>query len=82
MTTMWRSRGEAGARDAGKLRLEGKDYVVKDGDVLHFRFADLSVPLSPIRHARPKCRASTNFDHEMPLSRGGPDKPGHDGGEG
>jgi GTP-binding protein YchF len=31
--------GEAGARDAGKLRLEGKDYIVKDGDVLHFRFA-------------------------------------------
>ncbi|MDJ0514465.1 MAG: redox-regulated ATPase YchF [Methyloceanibacter sp.] len=31
--------GEAGARDAGKLRLEGKDYVVHDGDVLHFRFA-------------------------------------------
>ena len=31
--------GEAGARDAGKLRLEGKDYVVSDGDVLHFRFA-------------------------------------------
>lgn len=31
--------GEAGARDAGKLRLEGKEYVVKDGDVLHFRFA-------------------------------------------
>jgi GTP-binding protein YchF len=31
--------GEAGARNAGKLRLEGKDYVVKDGDVLHFRFA-------------------------------------------
>jgi ribosome-binding ATPase YchF (GTP1/OBG family) len=31
--------GQAGARDAGKLRLEGKDYVVKDGDVLHFRFA-------------------------------------------
>ena len=30
--------GEAGARDAGKLRQEGKDYVVKDGDVLHFRF--------------------------------------------
>ena len=30
--------GEAGARDAGKLRLEGKDYVVADGDVLHFRF--------------------------------------------
>ncbi len=31
--------GEAGARDAGKLRLEGKDYVVLDGDVMHFRFA-------------------------------------------
>jgi len=30
--------GEAGARDAGKLRQEGKDYVVKDGDVLNFRF--------------------------------------------
>ena len=32
--------GEAGARDAGKLRLEGKDYAVADGDVLHFRFAN------------------------------------------
>ena len=32
--------GESGARDAGKLRLEGKDYVVQDGDVLHFRFAN------------------------------------------
>ena len=31
--------GEAGARDGGKMRLEGKDYIVKDGDVLHFRFA-------------------------------------------
>jgi GTP-binding protein YchF len=31
--------GEAGARDVGKLRLEGKDYVVADGDVMHFRFA-------------------------------------------
>ena len=30
--------GEAGARDAGKLRSEGKDYVVQDGDVLLFRF--------------------------------------------
>ena len=30
--------GEAGARDAGKLRSEGKDYVVKDGDVMNFRF--------------------------------------------
>ena len=32
--------GETGARDAGRLRLEGKDYVVQDGDVLHFRFAN------------------------------------------
>ena len=30
--------GEAGAKDAGKWRLEGKDYVVQDGDVVHFRF--------------------------------------------
>jgi hypothetical protein len=30
--------GEAGAREAGRLRLEGKDYVVQEGDVLHFRF--------------------------------------------
>jgi len=30
--------GESGARDKGKLRIEGKDYSVKDGDVLHFRF--------------------------------------------
>jgi GTP-binding protein YchF len=33
-------KGEAGARDSGRLRLEGKDYVVADGDVLHFRFAN------------------------------------------
>ncbi len=31
-------RGESGARDAGKFRLEGKEYVVQDGDVMHFRF--------------------------------------------
>jgi GTP-binding protein YchF len=31
-------RGEAGAREAGKLRLEGKEYVVREGDVMHFRF--------------------------------------------
>ena len=31
--------GEAGARDAGKMRLEGKEYVVHDGDIMHFRFA-------------------------------------------
>ena len=30
--------GEHGAKEAGKLRLEGKEYVVKDGDVMHFRF--------------------------------------------
>lgn len=30
--------GEAGAKDAGKLRVEGKEYIVKDGDILHFRF--------------------------------------------
>ncbi len=31
-------RGEAGAKEAGKLRLEGKEYVVREGDVMHFRF--------------------------------------------
>lgn len=31
-------KGEAGAKEAGKLRLEGKDYIVKDGDVIHFKF--------------------------------------------
>jgi len=30
--------GEQGCKEAGKLRLEGKDYIVKDGDVMHFRF--------------------------------------------
>ncbi len=34
------NKGEAGAREAGKFRLEGKEYVVQDGDVLHFRFAN------------------------------------------
>lgn len=32
------NNGESGAKDAGKWRLEGKDYLVKDGDVIHFRF--------------------------------------------
>jgi GTP-binding protein YchF len=32
--------GEAGAREAGKMRLEGKEYPVQDGDVMHFRFAN------------------------------------------
>ena len=31
--------GEAGAKDAGKMRLEGKEYIVRDGDVMHFRAA-------------------------------------------
>ena len=31
-------KGEAGAKEAGKLRLEGKEYIVQDGDVMHFRF--------------------------------------------
>ncbi|HIP19571.1 MAG TPA: DUF933 domain-containing protein, partial [Sulfurimonas sp.] len=32
------NNGEAGAKDAGKMRLEGKEYIVQDGDVMHFRF--------------------------------------------
>jgi GTP-binding protein YchF len=32
--------GETGAKEAGKMRLEGKDYMVQDGDVMHFRFAN------------------------------------------
>ena len=32
-------KSEARCREAGKLRLEGKDYVVHDGDIIHFRFA-------------------------------------------
>jgi len=31
-------QGEAGAREAGKLRLEGKEYIVQEGDVIYFRF--------------------------------------------
>jgi len=33
-----RLNGEAGAKEAGKMRLEGKEYIVQDGDVMHFRF--------------------------------------------
>jgi ribosome-binding ATPase YchF (GTP1/OBG family) len=33
------NNGETGAKEAGKMRLEGKDYVVADGDVMLFRFA-------------------------------------------
>ena len=32
------NKGETGAKDAGKWRLEGKDYIVQDGDIIHFRF--------------------------------------------
>ncbi len=32
------NRGEAGAKESGKLRLEGKEYLVREGDVMHFRF--------------------------------------------
>jgi len=32
------NKGEQGAKEAGKLRVEGKEYVVQDGDVMHFRF--------------------------------------------
>jgi ribosome-binding ATPase len=33
-------KGEQGAKEAGKMRAEGKEYVVHDGDVMHFRFAN------------------------------------------
>jgi ribosome-binding ATPase YchF (GTP1/OBG family) len=33
-----RFKGEAGSKEAGKMRLEGKEYLVADGDVMHFRF--------------------------------------------
>ena len=33
-----RYKGEAGAKEAGRLRLEGKEYIVHAGDVMHFRF--------------------------------------------
>ena len=32
--------GELGARESGKMRLEGKEYIVKDGDIMHFRFSN------------------------------------------
>ena len=40
MTITSPARARPGAREAGKFRLEGKEYVVRDGDVLHFRFAN------------------------------------------
>jgi len=33
-----KNKGEQGAKEAGKMRLEGKEYIVRDGDVMHFRF--------------------------------------------
>jgi ribosome-binding ATPase len=38
LTTSSPGKGEQGAKDAGKMRAEGKDYVVKDGDVMNFLF--------------------------------------------
>jgi len=35
-----KNNGETGSKDAGKMRLEGKEYIVADGDVMHFRFAN------------------------------------------
>ena len=32
------NKGEQGAKEVGKLRLEGKEYIVREGDVMHFRF--------------------------------------------
>jgi ribosome-binding ATPase YchF (GTP1/OBG family) len=32
------NKGEQGAKESGKLRLEGKEYIVREGDVMHFRF--------------------------------------------
>ena len=32
-------KGEAGAKEKGKFRLEGKEYIVQDGDIMHFRFS-------------------------------------------
>jgi uncharacterized protein (DUF2336 family) len=45
--------GEAGAKDAGKMRDEGKEYVVKDGDVMHFRFNDDSDLIQLVRKGSP-----------------------------
>ena len=40
-------KGEHGAKEAGKWRLEGKDYIVQDGDVMHFRFKFNSIVYDP-----------------------------------
>ena len=54
--------GEAGARDAGKLRLEGKEYVVADGDVMHFRFNN-SMPRSLVAD-RAEMLVDTKYDQD------------------
>ena len=38
MMICWQTGNMTAANEAGKVRLEGKEYVVKDGDVMHFRF--------------------------------------------
>ena len=38
MKTLSNSTAKTVAKEAGKWRLEGKDYIVQDGDVMHFRF--------------------------------------------
>ena len=38
MMIYWTNGSMTAAKEAGKVRLEGKEYVVKDGDVMHFRF--------------------------------------------
>jgi GTP-binding protein YchF len=50
---------EAAARDKGKLRIEGKEYVVEDGDVMHFRFSVLSLALHPLGDGHRPRRART-----------------------
>ena len=49
--------GELGAKEAGKLRLEGKDYVVREGDVMHFRFDARGPRIPPPVPARISGRA-------------------------
>ena len=53
MTTYVACRGEQGAKEAGKMRVEGKTYVVKDGDVaVPFRFSNPSDANKPTSHSR------------------------------
>jgi ribosome-binding ATPase YchF (GTP1/OBG family) len=52
--------GEAKSKEAGKMRLEGKEYIVQDGDVMHFRFN--------VEWLSSRCRTGQS------LRRGGPNK--------